>query len=297
MRDPYRILGVPRTASQADIKKAFRDLARVHHPDIDPNNPWAEDDFKEIAAAYETLSNTDRRRDYDAKVRRGGGPGRTGTYDAKGRGAKKAGARQSRPDPDPGPKAEPKGTEQAARSKRPEPKIDGIDITYDLTVPFMDAASGCRRSIDTTAGKTLNVSVPAGSRDGTTLRLKGQGMRGFGGGKDGDALVTLHVGEDPKFRVENGAVVVDAKVTLQEAVLGGKIDVPTIDGTVQVSVPAGSNTGTRLRLRGKGLAKPGSTTDRGDQLVALSVVLPKDPDPDLAKFVAKWGPKNPYSVR
>jgi DnaJ-class molecular chaperone len=299
MRDPYRVLGVPRSATQADIKKAFRDLARVHHPDSDPNNPWAEDDFKEIAAAYELLSDAERRRAFDAKQARGPGAGRTGAYDARGRGSQRAGSRpgaKARPDAEAESKAEPKGTEEAAKTRRREPTIDGIDITYDLTVPFLDAAKGCRRSLETTAGKTLNVSVPAGARDGTTLRLKGQGMRGFGGGKDGDALVTVHVDPHPAFRVENGAVVTDANVTLQEAVLGGKIDVATIDGTVQVSVPPGSNTGTRLRLRGKGLADPGKAT-RGDQLVALTVVLPKEPDPDLEKFVAKWGPKHPYTVR
>lgn len=278
MRDPYRVLGVPTTASLSDIKKAFRDLARVHHPDVDPNNPWAEDDFKEIAAAYDVLTSDERRAAYDRTARKSSKQSTDKANTAK-------------------PKQGPKPAEtQPKTGGRKEPKIDGIDITYDLSVPFMEAAKGCKQSIDTTNGKTLNVSVPAGSRDGTTLRLKAQGMRGFGGGKDGDALVTLHVEPDPMYRVENNTLVIDASVTLQEAILGGKIDVPTIYGAVQVTVPEGSNTGTRLRLRGKGLAIPNST-ERGDQIVDLTVVLPKQPDPELTKFIKKWGPKSPYSVR
>jgi len=278
MRDPYRILGVPTDASLADVKKAFRDLARVHHPDVDPNNPWAEDDFKEIAAAYDVLVNAGRRAAYDRTVKK-----------------------STKPDPQ-----RAKTSQQKPRSKqddsakktndRAEPKIDGIDITYDLSVPFMDAALGCKRIIDTTNGKSLTVSVPTGSRDGTTLRLKGQGMRGFGGGKDGDALISLHVEPHDLFRVEPNALVIDANITLQEAILGGKIDVPTIDGTVQVTIPEGANTGTRLRLRGKGLATP-NNGERGDQIVDLTVVLPPKPDPELIKFVKKWGPKAPYTVR
>ena len=278
MRDPYRILGVPTTASLSDIKKAFRDLARVHHPDVDPNNPWAEDDFKEIAAAYDVLASEDRRAAYDRKAK------------TSGKAAPRT-AKASKPKPE----AKRAGDAPNSGSRR-EPKIDGIDITYDLSVPFMEAANGCKQTIDTTNGKTLNVSVPAGSRDGTTLRFKAQGMRGFGGGKDGDALITLHVEPDPMYRVESNTVVIDANVTLQEAVLGGKIDVPTIYGTVQVTVPEGSNTGTRLRLRGKGLAIPNST-ERGDQIVDLTVVLPKKPDPELTKFVKKWGAKTSYTVR
>lgn len=286
MKDPYAVLGVPINASPTELKTAYRRLARQRHPDADPANPWAEEEFKELAAAYDLLSDPGRRAIFD-RVQRG--------YD---------GAQRARPGP---------RRPQAARPETPKPeakkpdakrdrkaglKIKGGDVEYALRVDFMEAVKGAVRHITMTNGKRLKITVPAGTDDGRVLRLKGQGMGGFGGGADGDALVEIIVDAHPIFRRIGNDVHVDVPVTLPEAVLGAKIEAPTIDGTVTVTVPAGSNTGSKLRLRGRGLAAGDKGAGaRGDQIVHVRVVLPKKPDAELAEFVRKWAAKHGYKVR
>ncbi|MBI3113638.1 MAG: J domain-containing protein [Rhodospirillales bacterium] len=284
MKDPYAVLGVPTDANSTELKTAYRRLARQRHPDADPANPWAEEEFKELAAAYDLLSDPGRRAIFD-RVQRG--------YD---------GARRARPGP---------RRPQAVRPETPKPdakkpdakrdrkaglKIKGADVEYALRVDFMEAVKGAVRHITMTNGKRLKITVPSGTDDGRVLRLKGQGMGGFGGGADGDALVEIIVDAHPIFRRIGSDVPVDVPVTLQEAVLGAKIEAPTIDGMVTVTVPAGSNTGSKLRLRGRGLAV-GDKGALGDQIVHVRVVLPKKPDAELAEFVRKWAAKHGYKVR
>lgn len=273
-KDLYRILGVAPDASQPEIKKAYRRKAREMHPDLDPGNPWAEDEFKELSAAYQLLSDPVRRAQYDR-----------GEVDTEGR------RRRTKPDPKPkadtAEKAKKRPFEEFFRNKeKAGPDIDGVDVNYVLTVPFLDAARGGVHVMKTTHGASLNVKVPPGTLDGQVLRLKGQGMRGFGSGKDGDALVEIKVEPHPIFRPEGRDILTDAPVGLEDAVLGGKIQVETIDGMVNVTVPPNSNTGTRLRLRGRGLADGGrGSGERGDHYVSLVVTLPKKPDPELAEFI------------
>jgi len=276
MRDPYRILGIPKSASLSEIKAAYRKLARESHPDMHGSDPRAEEDFKEISAAYDILSNSRTRAQFDR-----------GEIDASG--ARRAAAAYS------------KRQGSASRPSRSKPKnvikINGADVEYSLKIGFLEALKGGVKHISTTNGKRLRVTVPPGIKDGKILRLKGQGMGGFGGGKAGDALVEILVLPDPMFRCEGHDIRLELPVSLPEAVLGAKVEVPTINGTVSLTIPPGSNTGTILRLKGKGLAVEGSQgKERGDQYVVLRVLLPKKPDDEFVEFVKSWSERNPYEV-
>lgn len=281
MNDPYRTLGLRSNASDADIKKAYRKLARENHPDLDPGNPAAEEKFKDISAAYDLLSDPVARGQYDrGEIDASGAKSRSRTSGFGGFG----GFRQGGANP------------FSSKGKRPNIRVNGADVEYSLGIDFLDAAKGGVKHISTTNGKRLKVSVPAGIGDGATLRLKGQGMPGFGGGKPGDALVDIEIKPDPTFRREETDIHLDLPVSLSEAVLGAKIEVPTIDGIVSLTVPASSNTGTILRLKGKGMPLAGKDSQRGDQYVTLKVVLPKEQDDEFRSFVESWSKKNPYEV-
>jgi len=286
MKDPYKILGVLPDANDGELKQAFRRLARECHPDSDPDNPWAEDEFKELSAAYDLLSDSDQRGKYDRGEISGGGTKRTRT------------THKPRPNPAKRP-SRPSGFKTGPkRSKTAGLKIKGADIEYTLKVTFMEAANGAERHISMATGKRLKVNIPPGTEESDVLRLKGEGMKGIGGGGDGDAYVEIFVTDDAVFRRQANDIHIDVPVTLSEAVLGGKVDAQTLDGSVTVTVPKGSNTGTQLRLKGKGL-KPGKKDGgtKGDQIVHLQVVLPKKPDKELIRFMKKWSSNHPYSVR
>lgn len=283
MRDPYEVLGISRRASQDEIKRAFRKLAREIHPDSDPDNPWAEDEFKELNAAYDLLSDPDKRAAFDR-----------GEIDPLGnkRGRRRAagagtGARGKRPFE--------QFFRQREKRQRSGIKVKGADVEYALKIDFLDAARGTTKRVGMTTGKHLDVRVPPGTRDGQMLRLKGQGMPGIGGGGAGDALVEIAVEPHPHFRLEGQDVHSDLSVSVPEAVSGAKVETPTIDGTVSITVPAGSNTGTVLRLRGKGIENGNGS--HGDHYVTLQVVLPPTSDAEFRAFVEKWAAKSSYDVR
>ncbi len=268
--DLYRLLGVAPDASPEEIKKSYRRKALEMHPDLDPGNPWAEDEFKELSAAYQILFDPVRRAQYDRGELTAGGQ-----------------KRRTKPAPEAEEKPKRKGFEGFFR-QRPGPDIDGVDVTYNLSVDFLDAARGTNTELKTTHESTLKVNVPPGTLSGQVLRLKGQGMRGFGNGRDGDALVEIEVAPHPVFHCQGRDIYTDAPVALETAVLGGKIQVETIDGLVNMNVPANANTGTRLRLKGRGLADGGRKSGaRGDHYVTLVLTLPKKPDPELADFIRK----------
>lgn len=295
MKDAYAILGVGRDATVEDIKRAYRRLARERHPDLDRDNPSAEDEFKELTAAYEVLSDKEKRRRHDDgeidalgnKVGRARprAKGQAAGYDARGA------ARGFRAARNP--------FDTFRRRKRAETgiKVDGANVNYSLEVDFTDAAKGLTKHVSMTNGKRLKVKIPAGTRDGQVLRLKGQGMPGMGGGKDGDALVEICVSTDPRFRTEGNDVHLDLPISLPEAVLGAKIAVPTLGGEVSLTIPEGANTGTALRLKGKGLKPEDDDGTPGDQYVNLRVVLPKKPDARLRAFIRDWAEGNAYDVR
>jgi DnaJ-class molecular chaperone len=285
MNDPYRVLGLRPNASDEEIKKSYRKLAREHHPDLDHGNQNSEEKFKDISAAYDLLSDPVTRGQYDRGEIDGSGAKRRSRNGGFGgfSGFKRGGANPF--------------AQRGAKGARI--RVNGADVEYALSVGFLESAKGGVKHISTTNGKRLKVTVPPGIADGATLRLKGQGMPGFGGGTAGDALVDIEVKPDPMFRREETDILLDVPVSLPEAVLGAKVEVPTIDGTVSVTVPPGSNTGTILRLKGKGmpLAKKGAKSDqRGDQYVTLKVMLPRKQDKDFVDFVKSWADKHPYEV-
>lgn len=308
MRDPYQVLGVSRTASADEIKSAYRKLARKLHPDLNPDNPAAEEKFKEATAAYDLLSDADKRSRFDRGEINANGQdrarsrgGRAGSAGGWNRSSASSSSSQedrqrwkfesmftdddlfsdifARASKGPG------GREHSAPRK-------GADVHYRLHVTFEEAAVGTARMVSLTNGKRLTVKVPPGAEDGTTLRLKGQGSPGQVGGPDGDALVEVKVKPHALLRREGAMVVAEVPVTLQEVVLGSKIEVPTIDGKVRLSVPPGSNGGTTLRLPGKGI--PHADGTRGDQLVRLRLVLEDPTDPKLETFLKKWSPRGPH---
>jgi len=298
--DPYRTLGVKSTASADDIKKSYRRLAREHHPDRRPDDKRAEERFKDISTAYDLLSDTAKRRQFDngeidsmgnRRAGFGGAPhGPAHGYDTY--------KRQGNAGPRPKRTSKPFSNffKDRTKSERQSIKAKGADVNYTLKVSFLEAAQGVNKAVRMTSGKTLKVRIPAGSDNAQVLRLKGQGMTGIGGGHAGDALVEILIQDDATFRADGLDVYSEEAVTLAEALLGARIEVQTIHGPVLVTVPENSNSGTKLRLKAKGIHKPGSAT-RGDHYVSLKVVLPEGEDSDLKKFVKKWISKKPYKVR
>jgi DnaJ-class molecular chaperone len=301
MKDPYDILGVQKSDTANAVRAAYRKLAKKHHPDLNPGKPEAAERFKEISAAYELLSDTDKRAAYDR-----------GEIDASGNEvppqrpfyrdyADAAGQRHYRGQTGFDPEnledilaqafggRGPGGAGAGARGGQ-HFTARGSDAHYTLTVGFLDAANGTSRRITLPEGKTLDVRIPAGVRDGHVLRLKGQGMPGFGGGAPGDALVEIAVAPHPLFRREGDDIIIELPVTIQEAVVGTTLEVPTIKGKVRLAIPPNSGTGTRLRLRGRGVHE-------GHQFVQLHVVLPAEHEPELAAFLKTWSPQHPFDPR
>jgi DnaJ-class molecular chaperone len=285
MRDPYDTLGVKRDASADEIKKAYRKLAKSLHPDLNPGKPEVEKRFKEVSAAYDLLSDQDKRGKYDR-----------GEIDAQGNQRADFGFRggdpwgRSRAGADMGGGFDPSDIFEevfgAGRRKRGGFRARGADVTYALTIDFLEAARGGTRRIKLADGRTLDVNIPPGTADGQTLRLKQQGTPGLGGGTPGDAYIEITVLPNPLFRREGNDVHLEAPVTLDEALLGASIEVPTVDGRVKVKLPKGANSGTKLRLKGRGM--PHGKGARGDQYVTLKIVLPDPPDEALTKFVEGW---------
>lgn len=304
MTDPYRTLGVSRTASPDDIKKSYRRLAREHHPDRKPGDKRAENLFKDISSAYDLLSTPAKRRKFDAGEIDAMGNPRPGF----GAGSQGYSAYQRNAGPNSGPNA---GRARKnpfdgffrdrARNEHQSIKANGADVSYTLKVAFLDAALGVEKDVRMASGKTLKVRIPAGTETGQVLRLKAQGMTGLGGGTPGDARVEVQIQSDTKFRAEGLDVYSEEPVTLAEALLGGQIEAQTIHGPLLVTVPEGSNSGTRLRLKAKGIhrrpANGQEFAQRGDHYVSLMVVLPEEEDSELKKFVKKWISKRPYKVR
>lgn len=283
MRDPYVVLGVARDASDDAIKKAYHRLAKKLHPDMNPGNRAKEQQFKEISAAYDLLSDPAKRARFDR-----------GEIDAGGseRGFHAQGARAYR-------RTESSFSfdeiiaEILGRGRRESEERLG-DVSQALRLSFIEAALGGKRRIVSADGRSVDIIVPAGIDSGQTLRLKGQGPRGPRGLARGDLYLDIEVEPHPFFQRKEHDVHLELPVTLNEAVLGARITVPTIHGPVAVKVPRGSNSGATLRLKGKGIAAAGKA---GDQYVRLRVMLPDPPNAELTAFLERWGAKHPYSVR
>lgn len=284
--DPYEVLGVTRDASAEVIQKAFRRLAKKHHPDLNPGDATAADAFKRLSAAYEILGDSEKRARFDR-----------GEIDASG--AERPPPRYFRDFAEAGgehPYASSAGFEDILseddilseilrRRTRADVRTRGADIRMRMPIDFLDAINGTIKRVTLPGGALVDLPVPEGAEDGQVLRLRGKGEPGLNGGPRGDAYVEFTVRPHRFFRRDGENLRLDLPISLSEAVLGGRVEVPTPTGRVAMTLPKGSNTGRVMRLRGKGV--PRGDGGRGDLYVELRVVLP-DADPELVAFVERW---------
>ncbi|HSC19976.1 MAG TPA: DnaJ C-terminal domain-containing protein [Rhizomicrobium sp.] len=306
MNDPYQILGVGKGASEAEIKKAFRSLAKKYHPDTKGGDATAQKKFQEISAAYEILGDKEKRGKFDrgeidANGNARGFDPRAGGFEGGpfgGRGGAGSGGFQYNWSSQDGETAEGFRAEDifselfggglgGGRRGGGKRQRAGESYEVSITVSFEEAANGGTRRVYLPNGREVDVRIPGGIRDGQQVRLKGQGGPGRNGGPAGDILMSVSVAAHPFFVRDGNDLRMDLPVTLKEAVLGGKVPVPTLSGSVQLSVPANSNSGAVLRLKGKGMPAHGHET-AGDLYVKLIVTLPERPDAELRQFCEAW---------
>jgi DnaJ-class molecular chaperone len=290
-KDLYAILGVKRGATEDEIRQAYRRLAKQHHPDRNPGDKQAEEKFKRVSAAFKILSNHETRKRYDngeidesGQERyggdfgggyRGAGPGDFNDFDdlfgnvfGRGRRSGPGGRFQMR----------------------------GLDLPYTLEIDFMEAVLGMKKRIRLPEGDELDVAVPAGVDTGHVLRLKGKGEPGVGGGPPGDALVELRIRPHPFFDRQGDDILLDLPVAIDEAVLGARIEAPTIYGRVNIAIPKGVTSGQTLRLAGQGI-RNAQTRRTGDQMVRIRIAMPPQADPELESFMQRWRESHAYDPR
>ena len=307
MDDPYAVLGVPRTASEDEIRRAYRKLAKKHHPDLNQGDARAEERFKAVSGAYDLLGDAEKRRRFDAGEIDATGAERAytrrpGGWPGAGAGGRAGDTRYQRADSydafaDAGDIDDILrgmfGQGGARAGGRGGGK--GRDISYTLRADFRLATEGGETTVTLADGRSLKVTLPVGLTDGQTIRLRGQGEKG-GRGVPGDALIEVRIIPDPVLERDGSNIRMTLPVSLQEALLGGRVEVPTLVGPVMLTIPKGANSGTVLRLKGKGVRNPTGDA-RGDQYVKLAVTLPDPADPELARFVEEWGARHPYDPR
>ncbi|KSB88724.1 molecular chaperone DnaJ [Caulobacter vibrioides] len=306
-RDPYLELGVSRGASADEIRKAFRKLAKQYHPDTNPGDKKAEDKFKQVSAAFDILGDAEKKKKFDAgeidadgrETMRGfgGGQGPFGGGFNRGGFGRGGGAGD-------GPEIDlndlfgdilgrNRGAGGGGGGFGGGFSAKGADVRARLDIDLEESIKGGKKRVAFSDGRTIDVTIPAGAQEGQTLRLKGQGSPGRGG--NGDALIELAVKPHPIYRKEGEHLVMDLPVSVPDAVLGGKVEAPTPDGPVNVTVPKGANSGSKLRLKGRGLAD--AKGHRGDLYARLIVTLPETIDEDLEKFAQAWREQKPYTPK
>jgi DnaJ-class molecular chaperone len=296
---PYQVLGVAPGAGADDIRKAYRKLAKQFHPDLNPGKPEAEARFKSVSAAYDILSDPEKKGRYDrGEIDETGAERPRYSYRPHAEGAQ-------------GRKYAPDGEVniedlddlfamfgQRGRSRsgggRQGFAMPGQDSLYALTVELAEAATGGTRRLSLAQDQWLDVTIPAGIADGQVLRLKGKGQPGLGGGPPGDALIEVHIAPHPFLHRDGDHIRLELPVSLAEAVLGARVTVPTVTGPVTMTIPKGSDSGAQLRLRGKGVQRKGH---EGDQYVTLKIVIGDAGDAELAKFLEGWSTAHPADPR
>ena len=305
MDDPYAVLGVPRTASEDEIRRAYRKLAKKHHPDLNQGDARAEERFKAVSTAYDLLSDAEKRRRFDAGEIDANGAERAYARRPGGgwAGSGAGGTRYQRTDnydafTDAGDLDDIlRGMfgQGGARAAGGRAGAKGRDISYTLRAEFRLAVEGGETTVTLADGRSLKITLPVGLTDGQTIRLRGQGEKG-GRGVPGDALIEVRIMPDPVLERDGNDIRMTLPVSLQEAVLGGRVEVPTLVGPVMLTIPKGANSGAVLRLKGKGV-RSATGDSRGDQYVKLAVTLPDPADPELVRFVEEWGASHPYDPR
>jgi DnaJ-class molecular chaperone len=296
---PYEVLGVKPDASADEIRKVYRKLAKQFHPDLNPGKPEAEARFKSISAAYDLLSDPEKRARYDRGEIDESGAERPPREYYRGHAEGAQGWRYQ-------PEGETDLSDledlfaafgSAGRRRRGSAgevfTARGGDRHFTLTVDFVTAATGGKQRLSLAPEEWLDVTIPAGIEDGQVLRLRGKGGPGFGGGAAGDALIEVRVAPHPLFRRDGDNILLELPVSLAEAVLGARVTVPTVTGPVTMTIPKGSDAGRQLRLRGKGIQRKSP----GDEIVTLKVVIGHSGDSELAAFLKKWGPQYPFDPR
>ncbi len=295
-RNPYIVLGLAPTASDSEIRAAFRKLAKKYHPDRNPDDKKAEERFKEISGAFDVIGDSDRRKKFDRGEIDEDGREKAHPFGQWSQGAGGAGAGYGAGGPQ-GPGGGPSAgasfddlsdifSDLFGARRQNAQAMRGRDVRYRLDVDFLDAAIGAKKRVTMPDGKTLDITVPPGLENGQTLRLRGQGERGSGAHR-GDVYVEVKVKSHTVFERKGDDIHVEAPISLKEAVLGGKITVPTIAGDVSLTVPKNTSSGTVLRLRGRGIVK-GKSNTAGDQFVKLKIMLPEGGDKELEAFVKRW---------
>lgn len=297
MKNPYEVMGVAPTASSDDIRKAFRRQAKASHPDLHPGSKEAEERFKQLSQANEILSDPEKRKKFDSGEIDGAGaerPRQQFYKDAAG-----TTGRAGNPYENTSGFSDFGGTDDIfadlfGRSGRRAKPTRGSDLQYKLEIDFLEAVNGAKKRISLPDGGSLNLTIPAGIQSGKILRLRGKGSPANGAGEPGDALVEISVRPDRLFVRQGNDIHITLPVTLSEAVLGARVKIPTVSGNVMMTVPKGANSGSVMRLKGKGVANEGG---HGDQLVTLQVLLPREPDSALDAFLSTWVPASTYDPR
>ncbi|UFS64011.1 DnaJ C-terminal domain-containing protein [Paracoccus denitrificans] len=298
--DPYKALGLGKNASQDDIKKAYRRIAKTDHPDLNPD-PAAHERFKAASSAYDLLKDPEQRARFDR-----------GEIDAQGQEQPQRHYYREYAESGDNPYRQHHGFDDLSdvfsdlfggrggggggrRGGARSFDMRGPDQRFTLEIDFMTAARGGSTRITMPDGSVLEVKIPEGAHDDQVIRLRGKGGPGMGNGEPGDALLTLIVAEDPDWHRDGNDVETTLPITIDEAVLGGKVEAQTIDGPVMLTVPRGASSGRKLRLKGRGIK--GADGRRGDQHVVLKIVMPSQIDSELARFMEDWRQNHAYDPR
>ncbi|AJY45161.1 DnaJ C-terminal domain-containing protein [Martelella endophytica] len=304
VRDPYDVLGVSKTASEAEIKKAYRQLAKKLHPDLHPGDKAKADEFSRVTAAYDLLGDPEKRKRFDA-----------GEIDANQQERPQRQYYRSHAEADPSERygfdgsfddlgdffsqafghARGGGFSGGGFARGGQMKMRGRDVQFQLTVGFREALTGGKKTVGLPDSGRIELTIPAGITDGTTLRLAGKGEPGVNGGPPGDAHVRVTVAPDPVFARDGDDLKMELPVSIDEAVLGATVAVPTITGRVNLKVPPNTSSGRTMRLKGKGAPKKGGGA--GDLLVTVKLVLPSQPDEALEKAIREWRSQHAYDPR
>lgn len=302
--DPYSVLGVNRSSSEDDVRRAFRRLAKELHPDVNPDDDTAAERFKRVSQAYDILGDTEKRAKFDrGEIDASGEPrhafnGAGGPFG--GFGGFSGRTTGTGPADDLGFGdifSDLFGNRRAPGGFRSETmSVRGRDVRYTLDIDFLEAAAGTRKRVTLPEGAVLDLTVPEGVVDGQILRLKGKGQPGIGGGPPGDAHVEIKVRPHNEYQRDGDNVLMELAISIDEAVLGAKIEVQTISGPVNLTIPKGTSSGRKFRLRGKGIHN--STTGAvGDQIVTVTIILPDRIDDGLSYFMSEWRQENSYNPR